>query len=100
VAIAEMAMASHIGAVLSAAPSDIPSHAHWFGEDQARYVVSAPATHVERVIARAQEASVPVWRVGVTGGDVLMLDGERPVSIASLRERFESWLPEYMAGGA
>ena len=100
VAIAEMAMASGIGAVLAAAPSDIPAHAHWFGEDQARYLVTVPAAQAEAVFARANAASVPVWRIGVTGGDALMLEGERPLPVASLRERFEAWLPQYMAGGA
>ena len=41
VALAEMAMASGIGAVLEG-PTDIAAHAFWFGEDQARYVVTAP----------------------------------------------------------
>ncbi|HVZ50958.1 MAG TPA: phosphoribosylformylglycinamidine synthase subunit PurL [Pseudolabrys sp.] len=98
VAIAEMAMASHIGATLTAAPTDIPAHAHWFGEDQARYLVTVPAAQAEAVFARAGAASVPVWRIGVTGGDALAIEGERPVTIAALRERFEGWLPAYMAG--
>src|SRR5437660_9832312 len=38
VALAEMAIASGIGAELSAAP--LAAHAFWFGEDQARYVVT------------------------------------------------------------
>jgi len=100
VAIAEMAMASGIGAVLAAAPTDTPSHAYWFGEDQARYVVTVPAAQADTVMTRAQAASVPVWRLGVTGGDALMLEGERPVSVAALQERFEAWLPAYMAGSA
>src|SRR5262247_3134359 len=37
VALAEMAMASGIGAKLEEAPA--PAHAFWFGEDQARYLV-------------------------------------------------------------
>jgi phosphoribosylformylglycinamidine synthase len=100
VALAEMAMASHIGAALAAAPEDIPAHAHWFGEDQARYLLTVPAAQAEAVIERARKASVPVWRIGVTGGDALMLEGERPAPVASLRERFEAWLPAYMAGSA
>ncbi|MBN8920803.1 MAG: phosphoribosylformylglycinamidine synthase subunit PurL, partial [Rhizobiales bacterium] len=40
VALAEMAMASGIGARLYGAPALIPPHAFWFGEDQARYVVT------------------------------------------------------------
>jgi len=98
VAIAEMTMASSIGAELSAAPSDIPSHAHWFGEDQARYVITVPAERAEAVLARARAVSVPVWTIGKTGGDALTLAGERPILVTILRKRFESWLPTYMAG--
>ena len=42
IALAEMAMASGLGATLEASP--MPSaQAFWFGEDQARYVVTAPS---------------------------------------------------------
>jgi phosphoribosylformylglycinamidine synthase len=98
VALAEMAIASDIGAVLAEPPEDIPAHAHWFGEDQARYLVTVPASRADAVLARAREASIPVLRVGVTGGEVLMLPGERPLTVAALKDRFESWLPTYMAG--
>ncbi len=89
---------SGIGATLTAAPDDIPAHAYWFGEDQARYLVTVPAATVEAVLARAQAASVPVWAIGTTGGDALTLPGERPILVTMLRERFEGWLPAYMAG--
>jgi len=98
VAVAEMAIASGIGAVLSDAPGDIPAHAHWFGEDQARYVITVAADQVDAVLQQARAASVPVLRLGVTGGDVLMLPGERPLPVADLGKRFEDWLPAYMAG--
>ncbi len=97
VAVAEMAMASGIGAVL-VDPSGA-AHAFWFGEDQARYLVSVPAAQAEAVIARIQKAGVPVARLGTTGGDALTLPGERPILVARLRESFEGWLPTYMAGG-
>jgi phosphoribosylformylglycinamidine (FGAM) synthase-like enzyme len=99
IALAEMAMAAGIGAVLTEAPEDVPAHAHWFGEDQARYLVTVPADKAEAVLARAQDASVPALRVGVTGGDALRMPSERPLHIAALSERFERWLPDYMAGG-
>ncbi|HET9616162.1 MAG TPA: AIR synthase-related protein, partial [Pseudolabrys sp.] len=98
VAVAEMAIASHVGAVLDAAPDDTPAHAFWFGEDQARYVVTVPAAKVEAVLERARAASVPVWRLGVTGGKALSVAGERPLAVADLRGKFEAWLPAYMAG--
>src|SRR5512135_183535 len=98
VALAEMAMAAGIGAKLDAAPSDIPAHAHWFGEDQARYLVIVAPPQVDAVLARARAANVPVWMIGRTGGDTLTLPGERPILVTILRECFESWLPAYMAG--
>ena len=93
-----MAMSSGIGAKLDAAPSDIPAHAHWFGEDQARYLVTVPADKTADVLTRARAVNVPVWAIGRTGGDTLTLAGERPILVTILRERFESWLPAYMAG--
>src|SRR6187551_1957038 len=98
IALAEMAIASGIGARLLAAPAALVPQAYWFGEDQARYLVTVPETEADAVLTRAREASVPVLRVGVTGGEVLMLPGERPLTVAALKDRFESWLPTYMAG--
>ena len=98
IGLAEMAIASGIGATLEAAPTDIPAHAHWFGEDQARYLVTVPAGKVEAVLTRARDANVPVWIIGKTGGDTLTLPGDRPILVTILRERFEAWLPAFMAG--
>jgi phosphoribosylformylglycinamidine synthase II len=97
VALAEMAIASGIGAVLEK-PSKLPAHAFWFGEDQARYVVTAKNADV--VMQRARAAGVSVVRLGATGGTVLAVDGERPLPVADLKKHFEAWLPAYMAGAA
>ena len=80
VALAEMAMASGIGATLTAAPTDLPAHAYWFGEDQARYLVTVPAAQAQGVLARAQQAGVLAASIGVTGGEALTLVGERPMT--------------------
>jgi phosphoribosylformylglycinamidine synthase len=98
VALAEMAIASGIGAVLEAPVKDVPAHAFWFGEDQARYIVTAKDS--ERVMQRAKAAGVPIARLGATGGTVLAVDGERPLPVAELKKHFEGWLPAYMAGAA
>ena len=50
-------------------------------------------------MARVRAAGIPVRQLGLTGGDALTLEGERPILVAKLRERFEGWLPAYMAGG-
>jgi phosphoribosylformylglycinamidine synthase len=98
VAIAEMAMASGIGAELTAPP--MAAHAFWFGEDQARYVVTVNAAEGARIIDRARAAGVPARELGTTGGDALALAGERPVPVAKLSEAFEGWLPGYMASSS
>src|SRR5262249_39903355 len=97
VALAEMAIASGIGAELE--PPPIAAHAFWFGEDQARYLVTVRADHADKIMADAKAAGVPVRRLGTTGGGALALAGERAVPVAALSERFEAWLPSYMAGG-
>jgi phosphoribosylformylglycinamidine synthase len=90
--------AGAIGAILEAPPPGSPAHAFWFGEDQARYVVAARSEHVDAIIRRAEAAGVAIALLGVTGGDVLALEGERPLPVKALRENFERWFPSYMAG--
>ena len=96
VALAEMALASGIGVELDRPP--LAAHAFWFGEDQARYVITVAAAEAEKIMARLHAAGVLVRQLGRTGGDALTLEGERPILVAKLRERFEGWLPAYMAG--
>ena len=97
VAIAEMVIASGIGAVLEAS-CGLPAHAHWVGEDQARYVITTKRADV--LIERAERAGVPLVRLGATGGRILSLAGERPLRVDDLKHRHESWLPTYMAASA
>jgi phosphoribosylformylglycinamidine synthase subunit PurL len=93
-----MAIASDIGAQLLAAPASIVPHAWWFGEDQARYIVTVPAQEAGLVLAKMKGAGVPCMRIGTTGGDAIAVAGEPPVSVTSLKAAFEHWLPAYMSG--
>jgi phosphoribosylformylglycinamidine synthase subunit PurL len=96
IALSEMAIASGIGADLDRPPP--PMHAFWFGEDQGRYVVTVKPAMAEKTMLRARSSGIPVRQLGFTGGDALTLQDERPILLDKLRERFESWLPAYMAG--
>ena len=91
VALAEMAMVSHIGAVLEA-PRGVAPHAFWFGEDQARYVLTGKDSAA--VAERAKAAAVPLTQIGATGGRVLAVADERPLAC----ERTAVALRELAAG--
>ena len=111
---AEMAIAAGIGADLqealdrrsedgaSTALLDAPAFAHpafWFGEDQARYVLTVRDSDAAAVLALAGVNGVPARRIGTTGGHALTLPAQRPILVTRLSERFENWLPGYMSGG-
>jgi phosphoribosylformylglycinamidine synthase len=92
-----MAMASGIGAVLEPV-RQVPEHAFWFGEDQARYVITVRSKDVRKVGERANTAQALCSVLGLTGGDRLTLPGERPILVKILQDRHEGWLAAYMAG--
>ncbi len=97
VAVAEMVMASGIGATVEA-PDDIALHAWAFGEDQARYVVTLPQSSVAGLLSRAEKDGIPAIVIGATGGKELTLKGSAPISCETLKEMHEGWFPAYMAG--
>ena len=56
-------------------------HAYWFGEDQARYIVTVPAADAGLVLAKMKGAGVPCARIGTTGGDAIAVAGETAVAV-------------------
>ncbi|HTR14892.1 MAG TPA: phosphoribosylformylglycinamidine synthase subunit PurL [Roseiarcus sp.] len=97
VALAEMAMAGGIGASVAGEGEE---HTFFFGEDQARYVLTAKPAETIAIAAEAERAGVPLTRIGATGGESLVLGASAPLNLARLSEAHESWLPNYMTGGA
>ncbi len=92
VAVAEMALAGDIGCDLSVSATDA---GFWFGEDQARYVVTVKDS--DAFMAKADSAGIPVLLLGQTGGDAITLAGTN-LDLAQLRKTHEEWLPKYMGG--
>jgi phosphoribosylformylglycinamidine synthase len=93
-ALAEMAMGGGVGASVEADGAD---HAFFFGEDQGRYVVTAPATERGTIAEAAKQCNVSLSRIGVAGGDSLRLGQAAPIALAALAEAYESWLPDFMS---
>ena len=95
VAIAEMAMASGIGANIEGPKDDLPVHAWLYGEDQARYILTT--TEPQAMLAAAKAHGVEATVIGRTGGYSLTVGGSHTISIDELRHAHEMWLPGYMA---
>lgn len=95
VALSEMALAGGIGAEIVALPNG-PEHAVLFGEDQARYLVTAG--DAKAISDEAEARGVSVFTLGVTRGDALNLPGEAPILLSELRKAHETPLPAFMAG--
>jgi phosphoribosylformylglycinamidine synthase subunit PurL len=97
VALAEMAMASGIGADVSLPfPTDpIPV---WFGEDQGRYIVTVDldGEELRMLMDEATQAGISAPRIGRTGGVELKLHGARGIPVADLKAAHEGWFPRFM----
>ena len=91
VAIAEMAMAGNVGAILNSAAT---GHGYWFGEDQARYVLST--AHADVVLAAAQAAGVSAAVIGHSGGESLKFSDGTTISVADLARENSRFFPEWM----
>ncbi len=90
-AIAEMALAGDIGAALV---TDQPT-AFWFGETQARYVLTSPADQALPI--RAMTEGVLAVPLGTTGGNFFAV-GAGVIPLANLRAAHESFFPALMQG--
>ena len=102
VALAEMAMASGIGATVDA-PNDADPAAVFFGEDQGRYVLTAaPGSGMDALSERARGGrDLSARGSATTGGDDAEARRRRGrCRVADLRERHEGWFPRFMGTGA
>lgn len=95
IALAEMAIASGIGADIGQPPQ--ADAAAWFGEDQGRYLLTVPAAAVDDIQSKAAKAGVNITVIGSTGGDSLKLAGARAIPVSELKAAHEGWFPAFMA---
>jgi phosphoribosylformylglycinamidine synthase len=98
IALAEMSIASGIGAMLDEAPQSMVPQAWWFGEDQGRYIVTVNEKDLLGVFTKLKAVEVPCVQIGLTGGEEIVVGGEGRVQVKALADAFEGWLPAYMSG--
>lgn len=96
-AVAEMAMASGIGANISALEGVDPIRV-FFGEDQGRYVVTVSRDDLDSVLEMAETRGVFAPFIGTTGGASVTLGAAKPIAIEELQKAHESWFPAFMDG--
>lgn len=97
VALAEMAMSGGIGAEVET-HGDYTAAQWWFGEDQARYILTVSPDKAEafnRIVAEGPEIPeaemVGFHRIGTVGGDSLL-----GVSLADLKAAHDSFFTDWM----
>jgi phosphoribosylformylglycinamidine synthase len=95
VALAEMALAGDIGFRAERAFDG----AFAFGEDQARYVVTATSEAASTILDAASAAGLVAERVGTTGGSGVAM-AEASVALAELRRAHEDFFPALMGPDA
>jgi phosphoribosylformylglycinamidine synthase II len=101
VALAEMAMASGIGATVNQLLEHDPIPV-FFGEDQGRYLVTVKdipdIEDFTSFMNSTRDAGIFAPWIGTTGGTDLTLGEARPLAVSELRAAHEGWFPAYMAG--
>ena len=94
VAVIEMALPTSFGAKIEDA-----DHVALFGEDQARYVISARPAEAIELLTSAQDKGIPAKIIGeVTSAPTFKIGSMSPISISDLREAHEGWFPDFMKG--
>jgi phosphoribosylformylglycinamidine synthase subunit PurL len=94
VGLAEMSMASNIGAKINDLSGNTALLGWAYGEDQARYLVTT--NDARHIISRCADNGVQVIELGTTGGINLSFANES-ITVAELKEAYEGWLPNYIA---
>lgn len=104
IGLAEMALAANNGAgrtiSIRSAPDGMSAQAFFFGEDQARYLVST--SQADTILSMAKRTEIAAEIVGqaeetIGAGSTLTIGDEAPISLETLRSVHEGWLPGYMA---
>jgi phosphoribosylformylglycinamidine synthase subunit PurL len=88
-AIIEMALPANLGANL-----DNMNHEALFGEDQARYVITASPKNAAQILA----STPSVIKIGEVITEASINIGATQIDLAELRKAHEDWFPKYMAG--
>jgi phosphoribosylformylglycinamidine synthase len=89
VTLAEMAVAGGVGFTVE----HVADHAALFGEEPSRVVFSVPGPGLDELEGRVRSAGLGLVRMGVAGGDRLVVAGLMDVSLADAEAAWRGSLP-------
>jgi len=95
IALCEMTFAKNIGAAI-AYENNLNIFEFLFGEDQARYLITATPENSVAIIAAANSLNIATQHLGKTGGDAIIINDLLNEKIADLKKINADWLPNYM----
>ncbi|HEY5979730.1 MAG TPA: phosphoribosylformylglycinamidine synthase subunit PurL [Microlunatus sp.] len=94
-ALVESALRNGIGATVALGEAD--PFVALFSESTGRVLVSLPTDRTDELVELASGADVPVRRLGVTGGDALVVEGQFTLSLDEIRTTWQAPIPAAMA---
>jgi len=97
VAVAEMCLAGKIGVQLDDISGIVPAGSFWFGEDQARYVISVEPSDSEALLADFVNKGIPAYQIGIVSGKEISIDGHGSLPLEQLSAESEAYLPNLLA---
>ena len=95
VTIAEMCMASNIGAKITVSGSNTDKIKYLFSEDQARYLIEINKKNLDKIKNIAKTKNVIFNIIGKTQSEIFEVENDFKISIKELKKKNESWFKNY-----
>ena len=95
VTVAEMCMASNIGAKIKVSGSNIDKIKYLFSEDQARYLIEINKKNLEKIKKIANTKKIKIDIIGNTQKEIFEVENDLKISVKELKTKNESWFKNY-----
>ena len=95
VTLAEMCMASNIGAKIKVLGSNSDKIKYLFSEDQARYLIEISKKNLEKIKKTASTKNIKIDIIGKTQSEIFEVENDLKISVKELKTKNESWFKNY-----
>lgn len=95
VTLAEMCMASNIGAKIKVSGSNSDKIKYLFSEDQARYLIEISMKNLEKIKKIANDKNIKMDIIGKTQSEIFEVENDLKISVKELKTKNESWFKNY-----